>query len=798
MPTSIERSWAEGLVPPPRTIAGQAGARPPAFTGSWPLTGQSQVVDRVVARLRGVGGPAGVGLIGPPGSGRSRLVRECADALARPPAPLPVVLWGARATQDVPLGTLAPVLDPSARDPGYQRSLIGPMRALEARADGGTLLIALDDAHLLDGPSAVVLRRALLGGQVRLLLTLEEGAPLHPDVMALWREDAMEDVVIRPLRRHDVAKVVNHALSGGVDPVLATRLWRLTKGNPLYLCELLRASVEEGSIATEGGVWRLAGEIATSALLDDLVTDRIRVMDHGQRELVALVVEGQVVDLDHLLKLGSAATIAELERDGWIVAHQLDGVIRYRVAHPLFGDVLVRKLSPAQRRRLCCRLAAALEGLDRGTDDDLLLICSWRIRGGEPPDPRQVHRAASVALATTNIALVAQFARHLWQTERTAASALMLADALYPQRSPEAGAEVDEALRWAQDYLALTADERLEVLAARALNRSAPGLNDPDGAAALVREVVAEVAAQGDRRGSERIALTLALLQLGAGYPGDALESLTLISIEPRSITAHARAMCLMFTGRWEELLVLLSRARAGTNAPAEDALATMLLCAYGDPDEAIRVSQRSIERATPAEHRLVAVQAGTMTGRCHLAAGRSAEALLVFKEVAAAFGLMPGRQQAIGYALEAAVMCGQSDEVHQLLAELGVTVGSLAAAPGPAVARGMARYRLAQGAKVDEVAQLFGDAGADFARRRQPLAEMEVLNELTLLGRVDETQAARLTELAAQTPAPLFAAWAAAARASAARDLCAIEAAVDGLLAVGDVRGACAAAQLA
>ncbi len=131
--------------------------------GVWPLVGR----DAEIARLVGsVGEGRGIFIAGPAGVGRTRLLEEtCRRAGERRRV---VRLAATRAASSVPFGALAPLAD------GDGHPVVRIRRALDALAGA---VVAVDDAHLLDDASAVVLHQASVGRTTLVAVTVREVAP---------------------------------------------------------------------------------------------------------------------------------------------------------------------------------------------------------------------------------------------------------------------------------------------------------------------------------------------------------------------------------------------------------------------------------------------------------------------------------------------------------------------------------------------------------------------------------------------------------------------------------------------
>ena len=113
----------------------------------WPLVGRRGELDFIGAAL---GRPQGPGLVlaGRAGVGKTRLVRE-AVALAQRQGMAAVWGAGTESGRRIPFGALAHLL-PSALPAAVSRDdvVAAAGRALRQRGGGGSLVVAVDDAHV--------------------------------------------------------------------------------------------------------------------------------------------------------------------------------------------------------------------------------------------------------------------------------------------------------------------------------------------------------------------------------------------------------------------------------------------------------------------------------------------------------------------------------------------------------------------------------------------------------------------------------------------------------------------------
>lgn len=364
----------------------------------WPLTGRDTELRQVAAAV--LPGAAGILVAGAAGVGKTRLVR---DALARTAARGTRVVWalGATATQPTPLGAFAGLVDLPPGDAGTAVA-----RMLEHLAALRPLVLAVDDAHLLDELSAVVLHRVVLRGLAPVVVTVREPAPAPDLVTSLWKDDLVPRLDLSSLDRPTTASLVARVLRGPVESGSAQRLWTLSGGSPLFLRHLLTQEVASGRLSPASGLWLWSGDLRISAELATLVGQEIGALRAGVLDVVDLVTLGEPLALEALARLAPADAVEEAELRGLVRTDPLPGGPVARLAHPMYGEVRRSRMGESRARRLrgelASRLADAMDPIARAVllvDSDL------------PPDRALFLRAAEAATAFHNLPLAERLAR---------------------------------------------------------------------------------------------------------------------------------------------------------------------------------------------------------------------------------------------------------------------------------------------------------------------------------------------------------------------------------------------------
>jgi DNA-binding CsgD family transcriptional regulator len=358
-------------------------------------------------------GATGRGLIlgGAAGIGKSRLLREAVAGLDA--ERLSVLSTTANAaTAGLPLGGLAQVLPAEQPAPASTSGLLRwAVDALRQQAAGRPIVLAIDDAHLLDPLSATLVYYVARSEHATVLATVRTGEPVPDPVRALWTDDLVERVEMGPLTGDEVADLLSRVLGGPVDSASVDRLWQLSQGNALLLRELVLAARASGDINASYGVWRWTGRFELVPTLTEVIDARIGQLTTEVRAVLELVAFGEPIGLPLLVRATDAAAVEIAEERQLIRVGREDRRADVWLAHPLYGEVVRQRCPVTRLRRLLADLADLVDEAGARRDDDLLRVAVWRLDSDTVRDPRQLLDAARLAFAGYDVPLAVRLAR---------------------------------------------------------------------------------------------------------------------------------------------------------------------------------------------------------------------------------------------------------------------------------------------------------------------------------------------------------------------------------------------------
>lgn len=385
--------------------------------------------------------PASAVIVAPAGVGKSRLLRETlAQARAQGlRAHLAIATRSARAS---PYGALAHLVpDSSVRE--YDDPASWYRAFAQALAGGGERpVLGVDDAHLLDPGSADLILHLALTGAATVFVAVRRGESVPEPITTLWKDSLADRVDLQPLSHAEMCEAITAGLDRSVSGRTCDRLARVSSGNVLFAREVVRAAIDAGSLTRHDGVWRWDEQIVLAPRLRDTVRHRLGDLADPAQEALALVALGEPMPARVLAPLVDATVVADLERAG-LLAIADHGTCR--VAHPLYGEVVLAELGRLRTVQLSRRLIDVLDA-PGASPDDVVRLATWRLDLDEPVEPTSLAEAAVLANRAFDHALAERLARAAYDRGRLPLAAVALAHACNGQdRYREAEAVLDDA-----------------------------------------------------------------------------------------------------------------------------------------------------------------------------------------------------------------------------------------------------------------------------------------------------------------------------------------------------------------
>jgi DNA-binding CsgD family transcriptional regulator/RecA/RadA recombinase len=734
------------------------------------MVGRSKDFAQLIAA---VAAKRGAVITGPPGVGKTTLALS-AVAWAEQHGMTHRRASATRAAQGLPFGAFASLLPSERSDADTSREDLGALlgryaRAMAEETQGRPLLVFVDDAHLLDKGSAILVHQLALTQAATVLATVRAGEVLPDSVLSLWKDGPAERIEIGALDDETIEELLASALGGPVDAATVQELAGRSRGNPMFLRELVNGALETGALVEAGGLWRLEGALSPTVRLAELVALRLGDLSQSERSVLELLALGEPLGPAELTRLADTVAVDALEDQGLITSGTDGRRIEIRLAHPVYGDVVRAGISARRERTISLSLADVLEAVGARRQGDPLKVATWRLVGGGGSAGLLVSGAIA-ARARHDYSLTERLARAAIEVGAGFEARFMAAETAHLQgRSDQAEQELAALAAQA------TSDaERARVALLRfdnAFLKGSAGSSIIDDTLALITDPFWR-----DELANRRLFVTTIV-----SGPREAMEVATTWIQRPDSALRVVGLHALFQIGRLDEVIEELTPPPDIRAVPAPDeswhqwmlfgyrAAALVSSGRLGEADELLTMAYRDVMDHPAAEARAFVAD---WLAVLHLEQGRPVSA---FRRASEAYTLYQqlGRpilaQRSYVAAAHALAMTGRAEQAAETLAALDALAvpvfkafrtAVLQARAWMAAAAGdlpTARARLEEAADVgEEVGHLVGAASA--------------LHGLARLGRARQV-AGRLEDLAAQVDGEFVVARAAYANAVAAQD---------------------------
>jgi adenylate cyclase len=433
-----------------------------SFVGrDWEITALTAMLERAAS-----GRGCVVGIVGPAGIGKSRIVTETAqlathrgvqvhrtyceshttDVAFQATTRLLRSAWGVDGLDDETAREAArrrvPGADPDdlrllfdelgIRDPSDALPEIAP----EARRRRITALVnasvvartepvvyVIEDAHWIDPASESLLEEFLAVIPQAHALVLITYRPEYTGVLS--RGPGAQTIALAPLDDAPMARLVAEQLGQDASvAALASRIAEHASGNPFFAGEIIRDLADRGVLRGERGAYTCVddADVEVPATVQAAIAARIdRLPSEAKQTLSAAAVIGLRFDEDLLKTLADTAGIGPLLEAELIDQVSFTPRAEYAFRHPLIRSVAYRSQLSSARADLHRRLAAAIETRDQGAaDEHAALIAEHLEAAGDLAAAFHWHMRAAAWWIFRDV----YAARSSWQRARDAADRL--------------------------------------------------------------------------------------------------------------------------------------------------------------------------------------------------------------------------------------------------------------------------------------------------------------------------------------------------------------------------------------
>jgi hypothetical protein len=351
---------------------------------------------------------SGIVVYGAAGVGKSRIAREALSAAESHGCEGRLAV-GTSSARAIPLGVFSAWAQSGVTD--TVQLLRGVIESLTSAAAGATVVVCVDDVHLLDDLSIFVVHQIVQRGAAKVMLTVLDGEPIPAALQEIWKVGRFDRLDLQPLSLEETAMLLSATFQGPVDPDAAQRLWKLTRGNVLYLHTIVEQEIADGRLVPQHGSWRWIGDPVMPPGLVELIESRIGALPTPVSDVVDALAVGEPIELAVLRRITDPAAVEEADTRGLITLEPVVGGVEARVAHPLYGEVRRRRAALTRLRRLRGLVAAELAASDDRDDIQVVVRrAALSLDSDLTPDVDLLVRAAHGAVWLADLTLADRLA----------------------------------------------------------------------------------------------------------------------------------------------------------------------------------------------------------------------------------------------------------------------------------------------------------------------------------------------------------------------------------------------------
>lgn len=256
---------------------------------TWPLVGRTKQMLAIEAAISAPD-VSGVLICGPEGAGKSRIAREALSAAASHGYE---TRWtgGAASARAIPLGAFTAWAPSDVAD--TFALLRGVIESLTATSDSAPVVLGVDDVYLLDDLSTFVVHQIVQRDAAKVIFTVRDGESIPPGIQEIWTKNRFDRIDLEQLTLDETTALLATTLAGPVDPDSAQRLWQLTRGNVLYLKNIVEQEVAGGRLVRENERWRWTGDPVMPPGLVELLESRIGALPAAVSDVIDILAVGE-------------------------------------------------------------------------------------------------------------------------------------------------------------------------------------------------------------------------------------------------------------------------------------------------------------------------------------------------------------------------------------------------------------------------------------------------------------------------------------------------------------------------
>jgi tetratricopeptide (TPR) repeat protein len=247
-------------------------------------------------------------------------------------------------------------------------------------------ILFIDDIHWADSASISLLHyiaRAASSERLLMIATFRNeeltntadglSHPLAKALHLMGREGLVKKINLSNLKEAEVGKIAESMLKGKLNADFASKLFKESQGNPLFIVESLQMMHSQRNLVLKQGLWQLANDkMIIPEKVKDVILHRLTSLKNSHRRILdAASVVGQKFDPKLVAMILSQTNIDVLEALNNLAKSTLmvlNEKNHYAFKHAKIQEMIYNEIPPPLKREYHSRIAESLESTNLNID----------------------------------------------------------------------------------------------------------------------------------------------------------------------------------------------------------------------------------------------------------------------------------------------------------------------------------------------------------------------------------------------------------------------------------------------
>lgn len=263
----------------------------------------------------------------------------------------------------------------------YHRKIPPDLKTLKIKEND---VVVLEDIHNLSPDVISRIFQTLISymGRKVFIITARDNEldeAFLDSFIQLAKEQSIDIIKLDVLDLYTTSELLHYLLKSSVHRNVVEKFYLKSGGNPLYLFEIAKSSIEKSKLVKIEDIWYLQGEIPTPDVIRNLIEIDFKCLPANEQNLLyyGALLDGEfdVEVFSHIFGEQESKMVfvfLDLVSKGWL---RESSPGKFIFVHGITGDILKSQLSETQKRLMYRKIARVLKKLRK--DEGILARCYY-------------------------------------------------------------------------------------------------------------------------------------------------------------------------------------------------------------------------------------------------------------------------------------------------------------------------------------------------------------------------------------------------------------------------------------